>query len=276
MSAKHSHRFTRQQKSGAIMRIPRVNLGREIHTPQERSTDVVLAIDADPTIHVTATVEGDQWVLRYPCPWCPPRRGRPVVHTHPGGPVDAPPADGWRVSHCPLRGQHGVPDAYTMITHPQVEAPGTTLCRWRLDSHDPVLPILWPAPLPRRRQRRDAGPWFPRQSLHRRPGRHVRADRDRGVDRHADVALWLHRPRVRGLDRSEPAFSVLRVRAMSTIAVDCRRCGQEFEPGREAIVAGTWRLCPACRGVRPTGPAVCPHCHKVLTALRESGARERR
>jgi hypothetical protein len=75
-----------------------------------------------PTIHVTATVEGDQWILSYPCSWCPPRRGHPIVHTHPGGPVDAPPADGWRVSHCPLRGQHGAPSAYTMITHPQAEA----------------------------------------------------------------------------------------------------------------------------------------------------------
>jgi len=63
---------------------------------------------------------------------------------------------------------------------------------------------------------------------------------------------------------------------VTIITTTCRRCGTEFEPGREAIVAGAWRLCPDCRGVGPTDPVVCPHCHKVLTALRESGARTKR
>ena len=36
--------------------------------------------------------------------------------------------------------------------------------------------------------------------------------------------------------------------AMSIITTTCRRCGQEFEPGREAIIADAWRLCPVCCG----------------------------
>jgi hypothetical protein len=56
---------------------------------------------------------------------------------------------------------------------------------------------------------------------------------------------------------------------MTIIATTCRRCGTEFEPSREAIVAGAWRLCPACRDVGPPGLA-------DQAALRESGARERR
>jgi hypothetical protein len=55
-------------------------------------------------------------------------------------------------------------------------------------------------------------------------------------------------------------------RAMSIIATTCRGCDAEFEPGREAIVAGTWQFCPACRGSEdaPRGPGVCPQCHRVL------------
>jgi hypothetical protein len=34
---------------------------------------------------------------------------------------------------------------------------------------------------------------------------------------------------------------------VTIITTVCRRCRVEFEPGREAIVAGTWRLCPECR-----------------------------
>ncbi len=40
---------------------------------------------------------------------------------------------------------------------------------------------------------------------------------------------------------------------MTIITTTCRRCGTEFEPGREAIVAGTWRLCPACRPIDVAG-----------------------
>jgi hypothetical protein len=50
---------------------------------------------------------------------------------------------------------------------------------------------------------------------------------------------------------------------MTIITTTCRRCGTEFEPDREAIVAGAWRLCPACRDT-PRGPAVCPLCRRVL------------
>lgn len=34
---------------------------------------------------------------------------------------------------------------------------------------------------------------------------------------------------------------------MPTIAVTCTRCGDEFEPDRQAIAAGHWHTCPACR-----------------------------
>ncbi len=32
-----------------------------------------------------------------------------------------------------------------------------------------------------------------------------------------------------------------------SILVICRHCGAEFEADRRVIVAGAWRLCPACR-----------------------------
>jgi len=35
---------------------------------------------------------------------------------------------------------------------------------------------------------------------------------------------------------------------MSTIAVTCRSCGNDFEPRRAAIAAGPWHACPSCRG----------------------------
>ena len=34
---------------------------------------------------------------------------------------------------------------------------------------------------------------------------------------------------------------------MTTITTTCRRCGREFTPDHRAIVAATWRICPACR-----------------------------
>jgi hypothetical protein len=51
-----------------------------------------------------------------------------------------------------------------------------------------------------------------------------------------------------------------------SILITCRRCGTEFEPGRKAIIAGAWRLCPDCRDGTdtPRGPAVCPQCHRVV------------
>ena len=35
----------------------------------------------------------------------------------------------------------------------------------------------------------------------------------------------------------------------------CRRCGREYDLDRAAIVAGRWRLCPACRDLPPPGRA---------------------
>jgi hypothetical protein len=60
---------------------------------------------------------------------------------------------------------------------------------------------------------------------------------------------------------------------MTIITTTCRRCRAEFEPGREAIVAGTWRLCPACRSGEdaPRGPVVCPQCHRVLKSGQHRG-----
>jgi hypothetical protein len=34
---------------------------------------------------------------------------------------------------------------------------------------------------------------------------------------------------------------------MTTFITTCRTCGREFAPGREAIRAGSWRLCPGCQ-----------------------------
>jgi hypothetical protein len=51
---------------------------------------------------------------------------------------------------------------------------------------------------------------------------------------------------------------------VTIITTTCRRCGTEFEPGREAIVAGAWRVCPDCREGDDTlrGPAL-PTCAEV-------------
>jgi hypothetical protein len=58
-----------------------------------------------------------------------------------------------------------------------------------------------------------------------------------------------------------------------TITTTCRRCGTEFAPDREAIVAGAWRLCPDCRGGNdtPRGPVACPRCHRVLKSGKHHG-----
>ena len=37
------------------------------------------------------------------------------------------------------------------------------------------------------------------------------------------------------------------------IEIRCRRCGRPFVADRTAILAGRWRLCPACRDPRPPG-----------------------
>jgi hypothetical protein len=45
---------------------------------------------------------------------------------------------------------------------------------------------------------------------------------------------------------------------MTIISTTCRRCGTEFEPGREVIRAGAWRTCPRCQShgdSRSTAPA---------------------
>ena len=50
-----------------------------------------------------------------------------------------------------------------------------------------------------------------------------------------------------------------------TVIVTCRTCGQEFAPDHSAIVAGSWRTCPACRPA-PTETRRCTACGRVLRA----------
>ena len=33
---------------------------------------------------------------------------------------------------------------------------------------------------------------------------------------------------------------------MTDFLTTCRRCGKEYEPSRESIQAGTWKVCPDC------------------------------
>ena len=61
---------------------------------------------------------------------------------------------------------------------------------------------------------------------------------------------------------------------MTAIITRCRICGAAFEPAHDAIVAGSWRTCPACRPplaephqcrecgrpLRLTSRRVCLHC----------------
>ena len=56
---------------------------------------------------------------------------------------------------------------------------------------------------------------------------------------------------------------------MTIITTTCRRCGQEFEPDRRAIVAGSWRLCPACQPQPPEET----HCERCERLLRTAGRR---
>ena len=52
---------------------------------------------------------------------------------------------------------------------------------------------------------------------------------------------------------------------MTTFITRCRQCGQEFEPDHRAIVAATWRLCPACQ-LQPRDETRCERCGRVLRA----------
>ncbi len=57
---------------------------------------------------------------------------------------------------------------------------------------------------------------------------------------------------------------------MSAIIAVCRRCGMDFEPDHDAILAGTWRTCLTCRP--PTTPppddpgSRCESCGRPLRA----------
>jgi hypothetical protein len=58
---------------------------------------------------------------------------------------------------------------------------------------------------------------------------------------------------------------------MTAVISTCRGCGAEFEADRRTILAGSWRICPACRAVAaspppddPGGP--CERCGRPLRA----------
>ncbi len=40
------------------------------------------------------------------------------------------------------------------------------------------------------------------------------------------------------------------------IVTTCRHCGDTFTADQRAILAGAWRLCPACQEPRPVGPTI--------------------
>jgi hypothetical protein len=50
---------------------------------------------------------------------------------------------------------------------------------------------------------------------------------------------------------------------MTIITTTCRRCGAEFAPDHRAIVAGSWRVCPACQP-QPRDETRCERCGRVL------------
>lgn len=54
---------------------------------------------------------------------------------------------------------------------------------------------------------------------------------------------------------------------MTALITVCRGCGREFEPDRQTILKGTWRICPACRpAASEAAPAesACRECGRVL------------
>ena len=69
--------------------------------------------DADPPMIPVIPVRGrEAWLLRFECPWCPRRRGKPVTHIHGGGWITEPPSGGHRVSHCYTE---GAPKGYELV-----------------------------------------------------------------------------------------------------------------------------------------------------------------
>jgi hypothetical protein len=50
---------------------------------------------------------------------------------------------------------------------------------------------------------------------------------------------------------------------MPTFITRCMKCGEEYEPSREAIRVGSWRLCPACQPQRK-GETRCERCGRPL------------
>jgi DNA-directed RNA polymerase subunit RPC12/RpoP len=50
---------------------------------------------------------------------------------------------------------------------------------------------------------------------------------------------------------------------MTLIIVTCVRCGAEFQPDRDAVVAGAWRTCPEC-SVGTGEPHRCRECGRPL------------
>ena len=54
---------------------------------------------------------------------------------------------------------------------------------------------------------------------------------------------------------------------MTTFITRCRTCGVEFEPDHAAIMAGRWRICPACQPAAMSKPPTpCERCGRPLRA----------
>jgi len=60
-----------------------------------------------------------------------------------------------------------------------------------------------------------------------------------------------------------------------SIETRCRRCGREYEADCAAILAGLWRLCPACRDPRPPGAGVPAAVAGAIRAHLDGAAWER-
>ena len=60
---------------------------------------------------------------------------------------------------------------------------------------------------------------------------------------------------------------------MTGFITHCRRCGHEYEPDHKAIVAATWRLCPACQPQLSDQTRHESRCEQCGRPLRTAGRR---
>jgi uncharacterized OB-fold protein len=55
---------------------------------------------------------------------------------------------------------------------------------------------------------------------------------------------------------------------MTVFVTRCKDCGAEFEPTQDAIRAGSWRLCDACRP-QTAEQSRCRRCGRLLAGRRD-------